>query len=143
MVPLPQRHPSEQRITSSAVTWHAAEPLPQKANVGSMPPTLKIHGSALIPHSFSVSASSAFASLFIQQREAIYPFQTLRYIDAGQNPASTSVLASVEGGSWPSAPSSPVLSERLPRQAGSAWAARPASPPSANLCEPSGLSSPL
>lgn len=47
-----------------------------------MPPALKICGSALIPHSFSVNASSAFASLFIQQWEA-----TLYYINAGQSPA--------------------------------------------------------
>ena len=40
-----------------------------------MPPALKICGSALIPHSFSVNASSAFASLFIQQWEATLPFR--------------------------------------------------------------------
>lgn len=40
-----------------------------------MPPALKICGSALIPHSFSINASSAFASLFIQQWDATLPFK--------------------------------------------------------------------
>lgn len=40
-----------------------------------MPSALKICGSALIPHSFSVNASSAFAALFIQQWEAALPFR--------------------------------------------------------------------
>lgn len=52
---------------------HLAEPSPQKANVGSMPPALKICGWALIPHSFSVNASPAIALLFIQQWEAALP----------------------------------------------------------------------
>lgn len=70
---------------SSSVTWRGAEPSPQKANVGSMPPALKICGSALIPHSFSVNASSAFASLFIQQWEVTHPFK----------PRTTSMLGRV------------------------------------------------
>lgn len=40
-----------------------------------MPHALKICGSALVPHSFSVNASSASASLLIQQWEATLPFK--------------------------------------------------------------------
>lgn len=52
---------------------HLAGPSPQKANVGSMSPDLKICGWALIPHSFSVNASPAIALMFIQQWEAALP----------------------------------------------------------------------
>lgn len=75
MVCLPHHHPSERGIVSSSLTSHSVELLSQKANVGLMPPALKMCGSALLPHSSSVNASSAFALLLRQQWEALLPFK--------------------------------------------------------------------
>lgn len=104
---------------------HLAELSPQKANVGSMPPALKICGWALIPHSFSLNVSPTIALPFIQQWEAAVPPKNLTTATLGR-------ILPPPISSWPQW--SGILAiighisstlEHLPSQAGSVQAAQP------------------